>query len=296
MQLLVPLCPNVEDKFFSHTNSKQKLSNLNWFPLHIWSCWSKVKLLEGVLFCWFWQRILCISDCVHLTFIHVKMTMFVNNTATHLSSMLCFWEVVLVTILMFFKLILVSILVFPQRLKFILVILRLQECCLWWKYPIHLWCATGSPLCHCQYPCVLKKTSVFRWFEEVALFKGAQFLSDLNWVTWQITYRQCPWSRSGSLEVLVGLFGSISVEDIVWWRKCEVLIFGFLGKKFQYGGQLVWDIPGQIGLYLRKYKYLVKCCKWNVVYHMGIWIVVLNFSFSNIFSWFLGWATVWVQI
>ena len=78
------------------------------------------------------------------------------------------------------------------------------------------------------------------------------------------------------------------------WGLCmrkENVKFEFLGskgQKVQIGREENLGLLGQIGPYLRKYKYLVK-----EVYYMGVWIAAFYFIFLKNFTWFLGGAKVW---
>ncbi len=125
-----------------------------------------------------------------------------------------------------------------------------------------------------------KCNMVFRWYEEVALLKVAQFwaTAQLKQITrGQPVHQVCipvSWWRWGSNWDLLGFFGSIWVEDNMQGRKMSSLNFWVLWK-----GLKIWDTVAQIAPYLRKYKYLVKEVYWrNVGYCLGVlsWSMILN--------------------
>ncbi len=117
------------------------------------------------------------------------------------------------------------------------------------------------------------------------------------WATWtgqpeKITYhlpKVCVHLFHGQDEYQVGIFWAILVlyglRVMHEEGKCEVWIFGFFrSKSSNLEGQKIWDMLGQISLYLRKYKYLaIEVFWWNVAYCMGVWMVTFDFWFSKFF-------------
>ncbi len=129
---------------------------------------------------------------------------------------------------------------------------------------------------------------------------GAQRATETGWPK-QITFRQ------GQPKVRVHLFhGQDKDQFMVFWaflvqfglremcqeRKCKVWIFGvFWSKSFDLDGWKIWDMLGQISLYLRKYtniwwKKYIDEIMYNIVHVFEWWCSSFDFHiFYMVFMW-----------